>query len=88
MGAEGSLKKAITQIKTSIFYPGGLPIMLCGPTGVGKSYTAELIYKCCVENEVLPPHAPFISFNCAQYANNPELLSSNLFGLYLHVFNK
>lgn len=86
IGAEGSLKKAITQIKTSIFYPGGLPIMLCGPTGVGKSYTAELIYKCCVENEVLPPHAPFISFNCAQYANNPELLSSNLFGYIKGAF--
>ncbi|WP_445798025.1 sigma 54-interacting transcriptional regulator [Weizmannia sp. FSL W8-1119] len=52
----------------------------------GKSYTAELIYKCCVENEVLPPHAPFISFNCAQYANNPELLSSNLFGYIFTCF--
>ena len=26
------------------------------------------------------PDAPFHIFNCAQYANNPELLSSNLFG--------
>ncbi len=23
---------------------------------------------------------PFVSFNCAQYASNPELLAANLFG--------
>lgn len=80
IGSDGSLHKAIEQIKTSIFYPGGLPVMLNGPTGVGKSYIANLIYQYSVEKGVLSDNAPFISFNCAQYANNPELLSSNLFG--------
>ncbi|WP_088049522.1 sigma 54-interacting transcriptional regulator [Virgibacillus dakarensis] len=81
IGADGSLEKAIKQIKSSVFYPdGGLPLILCGPTGAGKSYTASLIYQYSVEKGVLAKDAPFISFNCAQYANNPELLSSNLFG--------
>lgn len=86
IGSNGSLNKAISQIKASIFYPGGLPIILCGPTGVGKSFTAELIYKYSREKGILPENAPFISFNCAQYANNPELLSSNLFGYVKGAF--
>lgn len=88
IGARGSLKNAIDKIKTSILYPttNGLPIMLYGPTGVGKSYTASLIYKFCIEQELIKKDAPFISFNCAQYFNNPELLSSNLFGYVKGAF--
>ncbi|GIO21662.1 sigma 54-interacting transcriptional regulator [Oceanobacillus sp. J11TS1] len=87
IGSDGSLKKAIEQIKSSIFYPdGGLPLILCGPTGVGKSYTANLIHQYSMEKEILSKDAPFISFNCAQYANNPELLSSNLFGYIKGAF--
>ena len=81
IGAKGSLKKTIEQIKTSVFYPdNGLPILLYGPTGVGKSWIAKKIYQFATENGVIKKDAPFVSFNCAQYANNPELLSSNLFG--------
>lgn len=81
IGFDGSLSKIIEQIKTSIFYPGnGLPIMLCGPTGVGKSMLANLIHKYSVDKGVVSKDSPFIEFNCAQYYNNPELLSSNLFG--------
>ncbi|MEH7110719.1 sigma-54-dependent transcriptional regulator, partial [Bacillus sp. JJ1764] len=87
IGSDGSLKKAIEQIKASIHYPdNGLPIILCGQTGVGKSYTAELIHRYSVEKNILPPDAPFISFNCAQYADNPELISSNLFGYVKGAF--
>ena len=30
--------------------------------------------------ELLDDSAPFVTVNCAQYANNPELLTSQLFG--------
>ncbi|MCM3239213.1 sigma 54-interacting transcriptional regulator [Heyndrickxia oleronia] len=87
IGSKDSLYKAIEQIKTSIFYPdGGLPIMISGPTGVGKSYIANLIYRYSIEKGILAEDAPFISFNCAQYANNPELLSSSLFGYVKGAF--
>src|SRR5205814_2703801 len=33
-----------------------------------------------LELKALPPDAPFISFNCADYANNPQLLMAHLFG--------
>lgn len=80
IGASGSLQWVIEQIKASVFYPGGLPIFLSGPTGVGKSYLARQIYKYSVDQGALPEGAPFVTMNCAQYANNLELLSSNLFG--------
>ena len=87
IGARGSLKKAIEQIKTSVFYPNtSLPVFLHGDTGAGKSYMARQIYEFSVCHGVLPEGAPFITLNCAQYANNVELLSSNLFGYVKGAF--
>jgi sigma-54 dependent transcriptional regulator, gfr operon transcriptional activator len=81
IGYEKSLKEAIEQIKTAIYYPdNGLPLMLLGPTGVGKTFFAKLIYDYTQAKKIIVDDAPFHVFNCAQYANNPELLSSFLFG--------
>ncbi|WP_342043755.1 sigma 54-interacting transcriptional regulator [Bacillus sp. OTU2372] len=81
IGYEKSLKEPVEQIKTAIFYPdNGLPLMLLGPTGVGKTFLAKLIYDYTRMKKIIGDHAPFYVFNCAQYANNPELLSSFLFG--------
>lgn len=81
IGADSSLKMAINQIKASVFYPGaGLPMMLHGETGVGKSLLARKTYEFCVQQQLIAENAPFIELNCAQYSHNPELLSSILFG--------
>lgn len=81
VGYNGSLKRPIEQISSSILYPdNSLPILLHGPSGSGKSYLAGLMHQFAIHNHILAPDAPFHIFNCAQYANNPELLSSNLFG--------
>ena len=46
IGSNGSLKKPIEQMKTSIFYPNtSLPVFLHGPTGSGKSFMARKIYE-------------------------------------------
>ncbi|MDQ1005419.1 transcriptional regulator with AAA-type ATPase domain [Neobacillus niacini] len=57
-----------------------MPLLLLGPTGVGKTYLAKLIYDYSRAKKIIADHAPYFVFNCAQYANNPELLSSFLFG--------
>ncbi|WP_125710519.1 sigma 54-interacting transcriptional regulator [Lacticaseibacillus porcinae] len=81
IGSDQSMKEDIDHIKTALAYPpAGLPFILSGSTGVGKSYLAELSYKYCVQSGILKPNAPFLTLNCAQYYHNPELLSSNLFG--------
>lgn len=81
IGYNGSLKEQVEQCKAAAVYPNrGLPITLTGNSGVGKSYMAKLIYDYAVYKNVIEESAPFITFNCADYANNPELLSATLFG--------
>ncbi|MCL1631466.1 sigma 54-interacting transcriptional regulator [Sporolactobacillus sp. CPB3-1] len=81
IGFDGSQEAVIEQCKASVNYPpDGLPLIINGESGVGKSFLASLIYHYAVDNGVIAPHAPFIILNCADYANNPELLSSTLFG--------
>lgn len=86
-GHDGSLRKPIEQMKTALFYPnGGLPLLIVGDSGTGKSYMAELMHEFAIAQGLLPPDAPFVCFNCAQYASNPELLAANLFGYVKGAF--
>lgn len=81
IGHDKSLNRVIEQIKAALNYPdGGLPVLINGESGTGKSYLVKLVHHYCIQKELLPEDAPFITLNCAQYANNPELLTSNLFG--------
>lgn len=75
------MEQVLNKCKLSASYPGrGLPIMLLGPSGVGKSMLAEKIYLYARQQKIISETAPFVVLNCADYANNKELLSSVLFG--------
>ncbi|UQS82265.1 sigma 54-interacting transcriptional regulator [Bombilactobacillus folatiphilus] len=80
IGNRGSLYIAIERLKMAASYPQGLSILLTGPTGVGKSFLAQVYYQYCLDQGYLASNAQFVHFNCAEYADNPELLASNLFG--------
>lgn len=81
VGAKGSLHSVVQQGKAAINYPGhGLPILIHGETGTGKTMIASLLYDYAIENEIIEKDKKFVSLNCSEYANNPELLTSNLFG--------
>lgn len=81
IGAKSSLKEQISKAKAAILYPpNGLHTLIIGPTGVGKSTFAEMMYKFGVEAKVFKSNSPFVVFNCADYAQNPQLLMSQLFG--------
>ncbi len=81
IGHDKSLHQVIEQIKAALNYPdGGLPVLINGESGTGKSYLVKLIHHYCIQNDLIAEDAPFVTLNCAQYANNPELLTSNLFG--------
>ena len=81
IGAEGSLSACVKQCKAALSYPGsGLPILLQGPTGTGKSMMARLLFDYGKQSGILPEKGRFVAVNCSEYANNPELLLTNLFG--------
>ncbi|MBF2493584.1 sigma 54-interacting transcriptional regulator [Listeria welshimeri] len=82
IGSEDSLKVSIQQAKAAILYPpNGLHSLILGRTGTGKSLFAECMYQFAKESETIPDDAPFISFNCADYAQNPQLLFGHIFGV-------
>jgi transcriptional regulatory protein LevR/transcriptional regulator with AAA-type ATPase domain len=82
VGVQASLKVSIQQAKAAILYPPrGLHTIIFGETGTGKSLFAECMYHFAVESKMLKKDAPFVSFNCADYAQNPQLLFGHIFGI-------
>lgn len=87
IGSRGSLKIPIKQAKAAILYPPrGLHTLLIGDTGVGKTMFAEMMYNYAKESNSIKKDAPFIIFNCAEYADNPQLLLAQLFGYIKGAF--
>lgn len=81
IGAEYSLQERINQAKAAMVYPpNGLNTLITGPTGSGKSLFAKCMYDYAVKCGVLSQKAAFVTFNCANYSDNPQLLLSQLFG--------
>ncbi|GKU31605.1 sigma 54-interacting transcriptional regulator [Clostridium folliculivorans] len=81
IGTGGSLKDVVQQCKSAVSYPpNGLPFLLLGSSGVGKSFLAQKVYDYAKNSNYIKQDAPFEVFNCAEYANNPELFSAILFG--------
>lgn len=87
VGFTDSLKVPIQKAKAAILYPPhGLHTIIFGETGTGKSLFAECMYEFAKDSGMLSPDAPFISFNCADYAQNPQLLFSHIFGVKKGAF--
>lgn len=81
IGANGSLGYDIEQCKAAVNYPDkGLPILLYGPTGTGKSYIANLLFEYCRLNKLVDKKAEMVTINCAEYASNAEFFLTHLFG--------
>lgn len=87
VGANLSLQVPVQQAKAAILYPPhGLHTLILGETGVGKSMFAELMYSFAKESKVIKENAPFIRFNCADYADNPQLVIAQIFGVKKGAF--
>lgn len=79
IGSEGSLSYCIAQIKSALLYPGGLPILLKGEMGSGKTFLMKLIQEYCVKHKILknPQNFQRIKFSSGEDALHYEEL---LFG--------
>lgn len=81
IGSSNTLKTPIKQAKAAVLYPPrGLHTLIIGPTGAGKTTFAETMYNFAVQSNTINSGGKFTVFNCAEYAENPQLLLSMLFG--------
>ena len=85
IGYNGSLEYQIQVASAAVSYPpNGIHTLIIGKTGVGKSMlAAEMAHY--LEQERGCPQ-PFVTFNCAEYADNPQLLLAQLFGYVRGAF--
>lgn len=87
VGYDRSLKMQISQAKAAVLYPPkGMHTLIIGESGVGKSQLAEAMYHYAIQTPNFTETSPFVSFNCADYAENPQLLLSQLFGYVKGAF--
>ncbi|OJF95365.1 sigma-54-dependent transcriptional regulator [Alkalibacterium sp. 20] len=87
IGANGSMKNAVEQAKAAVLYPPkGLNTLITGPTGSGKSFFAHAMFQYAQSHELIDKDKELIVFNCADYATNPQLLMSYLFGYVQGAF--
>ncbi len=82
IGSGESLEPVLETGMAAFLYPSSpLPILLTGETGTGKSYLAEKLSTLAIEKSDPYKNLPFVAFNCADYAQNPELLVGQIFGI-------
>lgn len=82
IGNDLSLKNVISIAKAAIMYPPkGLHTLIIGETGVGKSFFAKYMFKYALEIKTIKDKNRFVIFNCADYANNSQLLIAHIFGV-------
>ncbi|WP_077318076.1 sigma 54-interacting transcriptional regulator [Virgibacillus proomii] len=81
-GIGKSLQPILEQGMAALLYPSrNIPILLTGETGTGKTYLAETLCKLAQKRLNKQQEVPFVSFNCADYAQNTELLVGQIFGI-------
>ena len=81
IGSFNTLRTPIKQAKAAVLYPPrGLHTLIVGPTGAGKTTFAEAMYNYAIQSNTIGSNGKFTVFNCAEYADNPQLLLSMLFG--------
>lgn len=77
----GTLSYCISQCKSAVKYPGGVPVLMWGEPGTGKTYLAEYLYHFLIENQILSAKAPRLIYECSSIEQESEKDIPQLFGI-------
>lgn len=82
IGCDAGLSYEISQCRMAMEYPPeGLPMLLVGQNGTGKSLLAQLSYEYAADNRILEPDkCKFQVFRSLLYGGNQEEAKKQLFG--------
>jgi len=78
IGYDGSLADCIIQMKSATMYPpNGLPMILYGEMGIGKTYLVNQMYEYCLNNGLINKFAKLITITALK--ENQDAFISQLF---------
>jgi len=81
IGCDLSLGACVEQLKSAMCYPpNGLPVLVVGEHGTGKSFISRLTHEYGVNSGVLPQDSRFVSVDCSRYGDNGSALERDVFG--------
>lgn len=81
IGHDTSLAYCVMQCQSAIKYPpNGLPILLYGEHGVGKTYLSHLIYQYALDERIIPASAKLVFLDEVRKDGNSESDLQKIFG--------
>lgn len=81
-GANGTMKSAIMLAKAALMYPPrGLPMLITGSLGVGKTYFVQQMYDYAKKAGYIGVDAPLVTFSCRESAISPNVAIGQIFGV-------
>lgn len=73
VGSDLSLASIIEQLKGAVKYPPyGLPVLICGAFGTGRTLLAEMMCEYGCRSGVLSRHARFVVVDCERFSDDHE----------------
>lgn len=81
IGFDNSLSACVAQLKAAVRYPPyGLPALLVGERGTGKSLLARLSFEYGRNRGTLPPESHYVALDCSLYVDDDQAFACKLFG--------
>lgn len=81
IGHHLSLAACVEQCKAAIHYPpAGLPVLLHGANGTGKSFLSRLMFEYGKNEGVIGKERQYIAIDCTEYSKDTDKFAANLCG--------